>query len=92
MMWLRSVWLGVTEMRTKPNAKRVVKTIPIAASSLTATGVTDQSDQRYGDQPEDQGPDSKWCADDVSEDNTRQHGVRDGVAHQRPPDEHQPTT
>ena len=34
-MWLRSVWLGVTEMSTSPNAKSVVKTMPIAASSFT---------------------------------------------------------
>ena len=35
MMWLRSVWLGVTEIRTSPRAKRVVKTMPMAASSFT---------------------------------------------------------
>ncbi|CPU64119.1 Uncharacterised protein [Mycobacteroides abscessus] len=34
-MWLRSVWLGVTEMRTRPSANSVVNTTPIAASSLT---------------------------------------------------------
>ena len=35
MMWLRSVWLGVTEMSTRPRANSEVNTIPIAASSLT---------------------------------------------------------
>ena len=34
MMWLRSVWLGVTEISTSPSANNVVNTIPIAASSL----------------------------------------------------------
>ena len=34
-MWLRSVFEGVTEIRISPKAKRVVKTIPIAASSRT---------------------------------------------------------
>ena len=34
MMWLRSVWLGVTEIITSPAANRVVKTMPMAASSL----------------------------------------------------------
>ena len=34
-MWFRSVWLGVTEMSTRPSAKRVVNTMPMAASSFT---------------------------------------------------------
>ena len=35
MMWVRFVWLGVTEMSTRPSANRDVNTIPMDASSLT---------------------------------------------------------
>ena len=34
-MWFRSVLDGVTEISTRPSAKRVVNTMPIAASSRT---------------------------------------------------------
>ena len=34
-IWFRSVLEGVTETSTRPSAKRVVKTMPIAASSRT---------------------------------------------------------
>lgn len=39
MMWLRSVWLGVTEIRTRPSANSVVNTMPMAASSLIRPGL-----------------------------------------------------
>ena len=90
MMWFRSVWLGVTEISTRPSANRVVKTMPIAASSLTRLVPRIAPMSATARNPNTSAPSANGAPNDVGEHDPGQHGVRDGVAHQRPADQHQP--
>ena len=89
-MWLRSTWLGVTDTSTTPSANRLVKTTPIAASSLTR--VVSRTSPISATDPiaEHQRADRERQPDEVGQHDAGQHGVGDGVAEQRPADEHEP--
>ena len=51
---------------------------------LDAAVLLDEAGQKRADETGDEGPDGERDAGDIGDDDARQHGMGDGVTHQRP--------
>ena len=71
MMWFRSVWLGVTEISTRPEREQRGEHDADRGVLLDPAGVADHPDQRHGEEPEDQRADRERRADDVGQHHAR---------------------
>src|SRR5699024_1203783 len=57
---------------------------------LDPTGVAHRADESDGEEAEDHRPEGEGRAEDIGDHDSRQDGVGDRIAHERPADEHEP--